>query len=96
MEQHSEAQKPAGVTAKDEKQKDQNLVADVELAAAKDEPMGSIAAAVPGDDAAAEDGLAPGRHPGAEEPNTGTEAGPTAGTEFPAVKENPAAVKSAT
>ena len=75
-----------------EETRDKTLVSEAEAAAAKDEPMGSIAAAVPGDDEAAENGLEPGQDPGSEEPTVREEAGPTAGTEFPAApkgsKEN--------
>lgn len=62
--------------------KDKNLAAEAEAAAAKDEPMGSIAAAVPGDNAAAQDAIKPGQRPGAEERKTEKEPGSTAGTEF--------------
>jgi hypothetical protein len=85
MENHNEARKPADATAKDKN--DKTLASDAEAAAAKEEPMGSIAAAVPGDDEAAEDGLEPGRKPGAEEPAIRKETGPTAGTEFPAARD---------
>jgi len=86
MEKHNEAWTPADATAKDIN--DETLASEVEAAAAKEEPMGSIAAAVPGSDEAAEDGHEPGRKPGAEEPAVRKDPGPTAGTEFPAAKDS--------
>jgi hypothetical protein len=91
MENHTEARKSPEVPVK--ATKDESLVSEAETAAAKDEPMGSIASAVPGNDAAAEDGLAPGSRPGAEETDIEREAGPTAGTEFPADNGNAPAGK---
>jgi len=86
MENHNQAPKPSDATTKDIN--DETLVSEEEAAAAKDEPMGSIAAAVPGDDEAAEDGIEPGQKPGAEDPTVEKDPGPTAGTEFPAAKDD--------
>jgi hypothetical protein len=93
MENHTEERKP--LVNPEKEAKDKTLASEAEAAAAQDEPMGSIAAAVPGDNAAAEDGIAAGRKPGAEETKIQKEAGPTAGTEFPADKKSAAAGKSA-
>lgn len=57
------------------------LVAEVEESAAEQEPMGSIAAAVPGSDAAAEDVMDSAELPGAEAPEIRDEPETTAGTE---------------
>ncbi len=58
------------------------LAAEEERAAANDEPMGSIAAAVPGSDALAEDAIENAELPGAEEPEVAAQPETTAGTEF--------------
>lgn len=81
MEKHRHNTSPANVSTAESIEK--RFVSDVEAAAAKDEPMGSIAAAVPGSDKVAEDSLRPGRRPGAEEEEVRPEGGSTAGTEFP-------------
>ena len=59
-----------------------NLVGEEELAAANDEPMGSIAAAVPGSNALAQDAIESAELPGAEEPRIVAQPQTTAGTEF--------------
>jgi len=61
--------------------KKNELEAEVERAAAEQEPMGSIAAAVPGDDAAAENAIEAAELPGAEAPEIRDEPETTAGTE---------------
>lgn len=63
--------------------------AEAESAAAHDEPMGSVAAAVPGSNTAAEDAVH-GTLPGAEAPETRDEPETTAGTEFKREGEEPA------
>jgi hypothetical protein len=93
MEKHTDVSKTANYQAKDAK--DKNLAAEVEAAAAKDEPMGSIAAAVPGDNKAAQDAIQPSRKPGAEERETEKESGSTAGTEFHTEEEKAARKKNA-
>jgi len=93
MENRSQAHKSPEVPVKETE--DNSLASEAEAAAAKDEPMGSIAAAVPGDNAAAEDGIVVGRKPGAEETDIEREPGPTAGTEFPADEKNAAGKNAA-
>lgn len=68
------------------------LAAEEERAAASDEPMGSIAAAVPGSNALAQDALKSGKLPGAEEPRVVEKPRTTAGTEFKS-KDEPAGAK---
>lgn len=58
------------------------LAAEEERAAASDEPMGSIAAAVPGSNARAQDAIESPQLPGAEEPRIVDKPRTTAGTEF--------------
>lgn len=62
MEKHTHTTSSAIVMTQESIEK--RFVGDVEAAAAKDEPMGSIAAAVPGDDKVAEDSLRSGLEPG--------------------------------
>lgn len=69
--------KPALKTAKPA---NVSLEAEEESAAAHDEPMGSIAAAVPGDDSLAQDAIETGAQPGAEAPEIQDEPETTAGT----------------
>ncbi len=70
--------KPASKSAKPT---DASLEAEEESAAAQAEPMGSIAAAVPGDDALAQDALETGEQPGAEAKEIRDQPETTAGTE---------------
>lgn len=65
------------------------LEAEVEEAAAEQEPMGSIAAAVPGSDKLAEDALESAKQPGAEAPEIRDEPETTAGTEAKIESEVP-------
>lgn len=69
----------------------EGLEAEAESAAAHDEPMGSIAAAVPGDDAAAEDVVDTAKLPGAEAPEIRDQPETTAGTEAKVEGEGTAA-----
>ena len=57
------------------------VIAEVESAAADAEPMGSIAAAVPGSDKLAADALKSGKQPGAEATEIRNQPRTTAGTE---------------
>ena len=86
MENQNEARKPNHESTKDGN--DKTLVSEAEAAAAKEEPMGSIAAAVPGDDNAAEKGIEPGQKPGAEDSAIRKQSGSTAGTEFPTAENS--------
>lgn len=90
LKQNAEAGKPAQPATP----QPSSLEAEVEAAAAQDEPMGSIAAAVPGSDKAAQDvskgGKASnGKLPGAEAPQVANATGTTAGTEFKREGEQP-------
>jgi hypothetical protein len=75
---HSHVKKPASIEA------------EAESAAARDEPMGSIAAAIPGSNQAAEDVMKHGKLPGAEAPEIRDEPETTAGTEAKREGEEPA------
>jgi hypothetical protein len=66
---------------------DNCLAADAESAAADAEPMGSIAAAVPGSDKLAADALNSGKQPGAEAAEIRNQPRTTAGTEARLEKE---------
>jgi hypothetical protein len=67
--------------AKNTATQDSRLEAEVESAAANAEPMGSVAAAVPGDNDAAQDAKVTGARPGAESPVIRDQPKTTAGTE---------------
>ncbi len=58
------------------------LAGEEERSTAKDEPMGSIAAAVPGSDARAQNAIENAEPPGAEEPQIIAAPETTAGVEF--------------
>ena len=82
--------------AKDEnlnRQHDSNLAAEAESAAAHDEPMGSIAAAVPGSNCLAEKAMETSQRPGAEETKIRDVPETTAGTEAKKEPERPAGRK---
>ena len=70
--------------------KPSTIEAEVENAAAADEPMGSIAAAVPGSNQAAQNPMRTGKHPGAEAQEIRNHPDTTAGTEAKREGEEPA------
>ena len=74
------APKSAKPASKSAKPTHASLEAEEESAAAQAEPMGSIAAAVPGDDALAQDALETGEQPGAEVKEIRDQPETTAGT----------------
>ena len=65
----------------DTPKQDNCLVAEAESAAADAEPMGSVAAAVPGSDLLAQDSLHSSKQPGAEATELRNQPSTTAGTE---------------
>lgn len=78
----------AKAKAKIAKTKKNSLAAEEEWAAAREEPMGSIAAAVPGDDAIAQDAIDTAALPGAEAAEIQDQAETSAGTESKAEGES--------
>jgi hypothetical protein len=78
---------PQPASQKQMPEQDNSLVAEVESAAADAEPMGSIAAAVPGSDKIAADALNSGKQPGAEAAEIRNQPHTTAGTEARLEKE---------
>ena len=90
MNKDTEPKKTAkAVSPKKPPEKPSTIEADMEDAAAAAEPMGSIAAAVPGSNHAAEDPLRTGKHPGAEAQEIRNQPDTTAGTEAKREGEEP-------
>ena len=80
-EEDSSRKNQGNERVRNEPTRDQKLEADAESAAAEAEPMGSIAAAVPGDNNAAQDVTETGKSPGAESTVLRDQPDTTAGTE---------------
>lgn len=81
MREINQVQKRQESNAKNPPANDSKLEADAESAAAEAEPMGSIAAAVPGNDKTANDVTETGQQPGAESAAIREQPKTTAGTE---------------